>query len=78
MVNGLRKCSDCLLLFRPSHRPKKVSTVAMAANQSTLDSVANQLSTLAAQLQQIRIEDQVQARANAEVTNQVSAIQSKL
>ena len=50
----------------------------MAANQSTLDSVANQLSTLAAQLQQIKLENQVQARAKAEPTNQVSAIQSKL
>ena len=60
------------------HRPNKVSAVAMASNQSTLDSVANQLSTLAAQLQQIRIENQVQARANAELTTQVPAIQSKL
>ena len=50
----------------------------MAAEQSTLDSVANQLSTLAAQLQQIRLENQVKACANAELTTQVSAIQSKL
>ena len=63
------------LADRPSHRPSKVSTVAMAANQSTLDS-ANQLSTLAAQLQQIRIENQAQAGANAELTTQVSAIQT--
>ena len=64
--------------FRPPHRPNKVSTVTMASNQSTVDSVANQLSTLAAQLQRIRIENQVQACANAELTTQVSAIQSKL
>ena len=50
----------------------------MAANQSTLDSVANQLSTLAAPLQQIRIENQAQSRANVELTTQVSAIQTKL
>ena len=40
--------------------------------------LANQLKTLAAQLQQIRIENQVQALTNAELINQVSAIQSKL
>ena len=50
----------------------------MASNQWTLVSVANQLSTLAAQSKQIRIENQVQARANAELTTQLSAIQSKL